>query len=338
MGAITVPAEWAAHRALWTCFPSAADLWEEDLGPAQAEVSAMIRALAAPGIGGRPGDAVKVLACGDEAVAAAHAAVGDVAEVIATDFGDIWLRDTGPIFAVEQGRPVALRFAFNGWGGKYELDHDDTVGDVVAGAAGAPVRRFAFALEGGAIEQDGEGTILTTRQCLLNPNRNTGWTEAVAEAALAEAFGARKVLWLDDGLLNDHTDGHIDNIARFVAPGVVACQSPSGRDDPNAAVLDAIARALAGMTDAAGRTLEVRRIPSPGLVTDEDGEPVPASHMNFIIGNAAVVVPIYGTASADEALRAIAALFPDRRTVGVSARAVLTGGGAFHCITQQEPA
>lgn len=338
MGAITVPAEWAEHRALWTCFPSAADLWEEDLGPAQAEVAAMIRALAARGPDGAPGDAVKVLACGDEAVAVAHAVVGDVAQVIAADFGDIWLRDTGPIFAHQNGRAVALRFAFNGWGGKYELDHDDMIGDVVAGAAGVPVRRHAFALEGGAVDQDGEGTILTTRQCLLNPNRNTGWTEAVAEAALREAFGARKVLWLDDGLLNDHTDGHIDNIARFVAPGVVACQSPSGPDDPNAAVLDEIARALAGMTDAAGRALDVRRIPSPGLVTDEDGEPVPASHMNFIIGNAAVVVPLYGTPSADAALRAIASLFPTRRVMGVSARAVLTGGGAFHCITQQEPA
>lgn len=338
MGAISVPAEWAPHKALWTCFPSAADLWEEDLGPAQAEVAAMIRALAARGPDGTPGDAVRVLACGDEAVAAAHAAVGDVADVIAADFGDIWLRDTGPIFAQEAGGPVALRFGFNGWGGKYELDHDDTVGDVVAGAAGVRLRRHDFVLEGGAVEQDGEGTILTTRQCLLNPNRNPDWDEATAEAALKAAFGAKTVLWLEDGLLNDHTDGHIDNIARFVAPGVVACQSPSGPDDPNADVLDAIAAALAGMTDTAGRGLDVRRIPSPGLVTGEDGEPVPASHMNFIIGNGAVVVPLYGTPSGDAALRAIAALFPTRRIVGVSARAVLTGGGAFHCITQQEPA
>ncbi len=338
MADLVIPPEWAPHRAIWTCFPSAADLWEDDLAPAQAEVAAMVRALAASGRDGRAGDALRVLACGDAAVATAHAAVGDVAEVIAADFGDIWLRDTGPIFAREAGKPVALRFGFNGWGGKYELDHDDSVGDVVAGAAGVRVRRNDFFLEGGAVEHDGEGTVLTTRQCLLNRNRNPGWDEANAEAALKQALGARKVLWLDDGLMNDHTDGHIDNIARFVAPGVVACQSPAGPGDPNAAVLEAIAETLAGMTDAAGRALDVRRIPSPGLVADEDGEPVPASHMNFIIGNAAVVVPIYGTPTADSALRAIAALFPAHKVVGLSAQAVLTGGGAFHCITQQEPA
>lgn len=338
MGAITVPAEWAAHKALWTCFPSAADLWEDNLGPAQAEVAAMVRALAARGPDGQPGDAVKVLACGDAALEAASAALGDVAEVIGADFGDIWLRDTGPIFARASGAPVALRFGFNGWGGKYDLDHDDTVGDVVAGAAGVAVRRHPFVLEGGAVEHDGEGTVLTTRQCLLNPNRNPGWDEAAAQAALRDAFGAQAVLWLDDGLLNDHTDGHIDNIARFVAPGVVACQAPAGADDPNKTVLEGIFTALCGMKDAAGRRIKAVQIPSPGLVTDADGEPVPASHMNFVIGNSAVVVPVYGTPSSDAALRAIAALFPGRRTVGVSARAVLTGGGAFHCITQQEPA
>jgi agmatine deiminase len=322
-----IPAEWAPHKAIWTAFPSAADLWQDDLVPAQDEVAAMIRALA-------KGDRMRVLAAGADAYRAALAAVGDAAEVIETPFGDIWLRDTGPLFD-RGGR--AHRFGFNGWGGKYDLPFDDRVGDAVATVAGAEVLRHPFILEGGAVEMDGEGTLLTTRQCLLNPNRNPGWDEAAAEAHLKRALGVRKVLWLEKGLVNDHTDGHIDNLARFVAPGRVVCQAPAGRDDPNAEVLDAIAEALAAMTDAAGRRLDVIRIPSPGAVRDEDGEAIPASHMNFLIGNEAVVVPIYSHAG-DDALKALAPLFPGRRVVGLSSTAILTGGGSFHCITQQEPA
>lgn len=323
-----IPAEWAPHAAIWTAWPSAADLWEADLEPAQAEVGAMVKALAA-------GEPVKVLANGAAAVASARAALAGVdAEIIQEPFGDIWLRDTGPIF---RHRDLAHGFRFNGWGGKYELEHDDTVGARVAAKAGARLIAHDFILEGGAIEMDGAGTLLTTRQCLLNPNRNPGWTQARAEEALRTALGARKVLWLDDGLANDHTDGHIDNLARFVAPGRVVCQAPSGADDPNAAVLDAIARALEAMTDAQGRRLEVIRIPSPGRVLDEDGDPIPASHMNFVIGNGAVPVPIYSD-TGDDAVRALAPLFPGRTVIGLSATAILTGGGAFHCITQQQPA
>jgi agmatine deiminase len=138
-------------------------------------------------------------------------------------------------------------------------------------------------------------------------------------------------------LANDHTDGHIDNLARFVAPGKVVCQAPFGREDPNFEVLEEIALSLAAMSDAAGRKLEVIRIPSPGVVVDEDDDPIPASHMNFLIGNSTVVVPIY-SGSGDDAVNALAPLFPGRKVVGLSSHAILTGGGSFHCITQQEPA
>jgi agmatine deiminase len=184
---------------------------------------------------------------------------------------------------------------------------------------------------------DGEGTLLTTRQCMININRNPNWTEAAAEAALKSALGVEKILWLDEGLAHDHTDGHIDNLARFIAPGRVVCQAPWGDDDPNADVLEEIALSLAAMRDAKGRKLDVVRIPSPGLVVDEDGDSIPASHMNFVIGNSVVVVPVY-SGSGDDAVNALAPLFPGRRVVGLSANAILTGGGAFHCITQQEPA
>lgn len=330
--AFPIPAEWAHREAIWTAWPSHGTLWQDNLIPARAEFAAMARALAQPN-GDRPGDRLKVLACGPEAVESAQAAIGHIANIIPARFGDIWLRDTGPIFA-KAG--LAHAFHFNGWGGKYALPDDDTVADQIAAHAGARLLRHDFVLEGGAIELDGEGSLLTTRQCLLNPNRNPGWDEAGAENALRAALGVEAILWLDEGLANDHTDGHIDNLARFVAPGHVVCQAACGADDPNAAVLEAIARRLESLRDARGRPLQVTRLASPGLVTDEEGQPMPASHMNFVIGNASVVVPVYSDSGA-AAMEALGALFPGRRCVGLPARALLSGGGAFHCITQQEP-
>ena len=330
-----VPAEWSEHRALWLGFPSHAELWEQNLVPAQAEVAALARALAGPG-----GERVRLLACGDAAEAAALRLLGGArdVEVVRGQFGDVWLRDTGPIFLADGETPVAAGFRFNGWGGKYVLAGDETVAEQLAAAAGTPLRLNDFVLEGGALDHDGFGMVLTTRQCLLNPNRNPGWTQADAEAALAASLGARRVLWLDQGLVNDHTDGHVDNLARFVAPGVVACPVAFGRDDPNAQVYDETARLLAGMTGARGAPLQVARIASPGRIEDADGRVVPASHMNFIIANDAVIAPMYDAASGAFALEALRSLFPERTVIGLPSRALLTGGGSFHCITQQEPA
>lgn len=324
---VVIPPEWAPHKAIWTAWPSAHELWGDNIEPARLEVAAMIRALHDEG----RGDRVRVLVHGRESAASAQLALGGAGELVEAEFGDIWLRDTGPIFS----SGGALGFRFNGWGGKYILPGDDKVAAKIAYTSGAPFKAHDFILEGGAIEMDGEGTLITTRQCLLNPNRNPDWREDEAEEALENALGVDKVLWLDEGLVRDHTDGHVDNLARFVAPGRVVCQSAWGADDPNADVFEEIALTLAAMRDAAGRKLEIIRIPSPGLVLDEDDDAVPASHMNFLIGNTTVVVPIY-SASGDDAVNALAPLFPGRRVIGLSANAILTGGGAFHCITQQE--
>ena len=328
----TVPAEWSPHAAMWVGFPSHAELWEDDLAPAQAEVAALARALADPG-----GEKVKLLVDGADAIAAARALLDDVAavEIVPAHFGDVWVRDTGPIFLA---RDKAAGFAFNGWGGKYELDGDETIGGVIAAAAGADLARRPFVLEGGALDHDGEGTVLTTRQCLLHPNRNRTWRKIEAEAALASALGARKVIWLGNGLHNDHTDGHVDNLARFVAPGVVACPIAFGLDDPNATAYDDAARALANATDAEGRSLRLVRVPSPGRVLDDAGDRAPASHMNFVIANRAVIMPTYGGLAGALAAQALETAFPDRTVVALPARALLTGGGSFHCITQQQPA
>jgi agmatine deiminase len=328
---IDLPAEWAPHVAMWLGWPSDPDLWQDDLASAQEEVAALARVLAAHG------ERVMLVASTAIAAAQARTAVGRWARVYILPMGDIWLRDTGPIFRFREGREEAVRFRFNGWGGKYDLTGDADTGAAIAAISDTPVIAETAILEGGAIDWDGQGTLLTTRQCLLNPNRNTGWDEARAEAVLAAALGARRVIWLGDGLVNDHTDGHVDNIARFLAPGIVACMSPSGTEDPNADTLRAIEADLRAARDADGRPLHVVTLPSPGLVTDADGEPVPASHMNFLIGQGAVVVPIYGTPSADAALSALAPHFPTRKVVGLPATHILTGGGAFHCISQQQP-
>jgi len=328
-----VPAEWGAHRAMWLGFPSHADLWLDDLAVAQAEVAALAVALAGPG-----GENVRLFVHGEAARSAAMDLVGGAAsiDIVQGRFGDIWLRDTGPIFGA--GSQKAAGFRFNGWGGKYVLDHDDEVAAQIAAHAGATMVSHDFILEGGALDHDGEGTVLTTRQCLLNPNRNPGWTEADAEAAVAGSLAARKVLWLGDGLVNDHTDGHVDNLARFVAPGVVACPIGFGDDDPNAEIYEETAQRLGAMTDAGGRALQVIRIPSPGRQVDDAGVVIPASHMNFLIANRAVIVPTYEGSSGERAVQAVAALFAGREVIGLPSRAILTGGGSFHCISQQEPA
>ncbi|MEZ5928019.1 MAG: agmatine deiminase family protein [Parvularculaceae bacterium] len=346
------PAEWAPHAAVWIGWPSAADLWEEDLAPAQAEVASFIRAILFPDVndpkGARTtGEPVDLVYNGAEARAAAEAfraklPIPDLLRLHEAPMGDIWLRDTGPIFVTGAGRLAASAFTFNGWGGKYQLGEDERLADIISEIAGVPLKRFdRLIAEGGALEPDGEGTVITTRQCLLNPNRNPGLSEKDIEAILREAIGAEKVIWLDEGLAGDHTDGHVDNLARFIAPGKVICQHPTGDDDPNKDVLNAIHETLSKATGADGRKLEVIEIPSPGAALMDD-EPVAASHMNFYIANHSVVMPSYGALSgeeeaAEQALAILHDIAGRPHAHAIDASHLLTGGGSFHCISQQQP-
>lgn len=318
----TPPAEWAPHAAVWIGFPSHPELWQEDLEQARDEVAAFAHAVHADGAG----ETVILVAANDEAAEAARARA-PFAQVVVEPFGDIWLRDTGAILT---GDGVARDFAFNGWGGKYDLPGDDDIGQRLAAARELAATRHDWVLEGGAIDGDGTGVVVTTEQCLLNPNRNPGLSRDEIEQRLRDDLGYTRVVWLGDGLLNDHTDGHVDNLARFVGEGRIALPQ-AAENDPNWRVYqDAIDRAR-----AAG--LEVVHVPSPGRVL-RDEEVIPASYMNFYIGNAAVVVPIYGSPNDAAGVAAVQRLFPDRRVVGLRADAILTGGGSFHCISQQIPA
>jgi agmatine deiminase len=327
------PAEWAEHQAVWLALPSHEELWEERLPDAQKEFTALCRSIAADG-----GERIHLLVRRPaDRIVAEKALAGTPVSFFEIPYGDIWLRDTAPLFVWDlSGRTVPTAFRFNGWGEKYLLPGDADVSRAIAVKFPEPLFQD-WVLEGGSIEIDGEGTGLTTEQCLLNPNRNPGLNRQQIELKLKESLGIEKLLWLRDGLLNDHTDGHIDTLSRFVAPGKVLTMSPAGMSDPNREVLLEIENALREMTDHAGRRLDVVTVSSPGEILSDEGELMPASYANFYIGNKTVVVPTYGSANDEEAVKRIGSLFPGRNTVGCSARAILEGGGAFHCITQQQP-
>lgn len=336
----TMPAEWAPHEAVWTAWPHAPEQWAEGLEEPRQALMAMCSAIVDLDGGGAPrGERVELLVRHGDDEAAARRLLGAAAAGVRFHhlrYGDIWLRDTGPLFLTRgDGEVSAARFGFDGWGGKYLMDGDREISAYVMKHCGISGGAFDFVLEGGAVEVDGEGLLLTTKQCLLGGARNPGLDEAALEARLRWALGVDHVVWLDRGLENDHTDGHIDTLARFVAPGVVAAMEPAA-GDPNGEALRGILDDLRAARPG-GRALEVVAVPSPGEVRDRAGNLVPASYMNFYLSNTQVIVPTYDVAADDAAVAAIAKLFPGRTTIGLPGKPVVVGGGAFHCSTQQQP-
>ncbi|MET0239740.1 MAG: agmatine deiminase family protein [Sphingobium sp.] len=321
-----MPAEWALHDWLWIGFPGDPAEWPDALPEAQRQVAAFADAIHA---GGR-GEQVRLIARTPEDVDIARALVDPGVAVILEPFGDIWLRDTAPI-AIRYGAERRLAgFGFNGWGGKFEMPGDEDIGRRLAERTDIPFESHPFICEGGALDTDGTGLFVTTEQCLANPNRDNGLSPAQIETMLIGALGLGNMLWLGDGLVNDHTDGHVDNLARFVAPGVIAIPHATTADDPNDLVYaDAAARALAF-------GLDVVRMPSVGTYLI-DGQIAPASYMNFFTGNAAVVVPQYGAPNDAAAVEALRSFFPGRDVIGLPSDALLRGGGSFHCCSQQMP-
>ncbi|WEK45352.1 MAG: agmatine deiminase family protein [Candidatus Andeanibacterium colombiense] len=319
-----MPPEWAPQDWLWIGFPHDRTEWPQTIERAQEQIAAFASAVA------ESGQEVRLIVRDEANEARARQLASAAVKLERRAYGDVWLRDTGPLVVTDgASRRIARRFDFNGWGGKFIMAGDERIGAELARDAGLPLETLDWVLEGGAIDGDGTGLVVTTEQCLLNPNRNPQLTREEIAARLARDLGFDRVLWLGDGLLNDHTDGHVDNLARFVGPNTLALPVANGTDDPNAATYaDARERAVAfGVT--------VRDIPSPGLIGDEDAEP--ASYMNFAITSKLVVVPTYDCAMDAEGVAAVAACFPDRDTVGVPADAVLAGGGGFHCASQQMP-
>lgn len=323
--AVTMPPEWAPQDWLWIGFPHDAEEWPGVLARAQEQIAGFANAVA------DSGQDVRLLVRSAANEARARELVNAAVTLERRDYGDIWLRDTGPLVVLgEQGR-MARRFGFNGWGGKYLMPGDQTIGAELARDAGLPIKTSDWVLEGGAVDGDGTGLALTTEQCLLNSNRNPHLSRDEIAERLASDLGLTHVVWLGDGLINDHTDGHVDNLARFVAPGRVALPEATGPDDPNAAIYEDAARRI----EQAG--LELVRIPSPGLITSGGGRIEPASYANFAVTSQLVVVPTFGSIHDAAGVQAIAALFTDRTTIGLPGDAVLAGGGGFHCASQQMP-
>jgi agmatine deiminase len=336
-----MPAEWEPHAATWLSWPHKESSWPgvlERIPPIWAEV---VRALV-------PGEDVHILV-NDAAPAAQVRALLAGAGVplarvhlheIPTD--DAWMRDHGPTFILRRGGGPAelalVDWKYNAWGGKYPpWEQDDQVPLAIARVLGAPAFSPQMVLEGGSIDVDGRGALLTTEACLLNPNRNPQLGRGEIEQYLCDFLGVRRVLWLGDGIVGDDTDGHVDDLTRFVAPGHVVTVREDDPRDENYARLEDNLRRLQSMRDADGVPLRIITLPMPQPITYE-GTRLPASYANFYIGNAAVLVPVFGGARDAEALATMRSLFPGREIVGINAVDLVWGLGAFHCVTQQQPA
>ena len=328
-----MPAEWEEHDATWLSWPKDPDTFPPDLMPeVEKTYVKMVEALA-------PGEEVRILVDDSRAETRVREMLktkrGVVFEALRTV--DVWVRDYAPICI--RGKDVALtKWDFNAWGGKYDdLLPDDAAGRAIARASGLQVFEPGMVLEGGSVDVNGKGTLLTTEQCLLNPNRNPGLTKRGIEWRLRSYLGVRHVVWLGRGVAGDDTDGHVDDVARFVDHGTVALAWERDSADPNGKATHENMKRLRDSLDQDGGIFDVVTLPLP-VLKDGSGERLPASHLNFYIGNSAVLVPTFGSPSDANAIGTLKPYFPGRTVVGIDCRALVYGFGSIHCVTQQVPA
>jgi len=337
-----MPAEWAPHDRCWMLWPHRPDTWRGHGVPAQrafADVAKAVVASEPVTMGVAPG-----------LLATARAVLSDAVDVVEMASDDAWMRDVGPTFVVDgRGNRRGVDWVFNAWGGLYDSwEQDDDVARRVLEHEGDDRYRAPLVLEGGSIHVDGEGTLLTTEECLLNPNRNPGLSRIDIERHVRDHLGVERIVWLGAGVVDDETSGHVDNLACFVRPGVVVLTWTDDTSDPQHAVSVDARRRL----DAAG--FDVQLLPSPGplfMTADEAAgidrvpgtkprsarERLAGSYVNFYVANGGVIVPLLDPRHDEEAVATLATLFPGRAVAGVPAREILLGGGDIHCITQQVP-
>jgi agmatine deiminase len=348
-----MPGEFEPHRGCWMAWPERPDNWRRAAEPAQEAFAAVAEAI-------NVSDPV-TMAVSDGQYEHCRSLLSPSIRVVEISTDDAWMRDIGPTFLTDgAGGSRGVDWRFNAWGGLdgglyYPWDRDDRAAQKILEIEGLDRYRAPIVLEGGAIHVDGEGTVMATEECLLNPNRNPELSPQQIEAALFNYLGAERMIWLGRGVDSDETDGHVDNLACFVRPGVVLLTWTDDSSDPQYAISrDALER-LDGAKDARGRTLEVLRIPSPGLmvVSKEEardvtavagsrprraGDRLAASYVNFYPGTTRVVFPRLDERFDDHAEEVLQSCFPNRELIGIPAREVLLGGGNIHCITQQVPA
>lgn len=347
-----MPGEFEPQAQVWMLWPERPDNWRLGAKPAQRAFTAVATAIA-------QFTPVTMGVAAAQFRNARHLLPPQI-RVVELSYNDSWMRDCGPTFVVnDRGAVRLIDWEFNAWGGLtgglyFPWDLDELVPRKVAELERVDRYPAPLVLEGGSIHVDGQGTLLTTEECLLNPNRNPDLSRAEIEAYLMEYLAVSKIIWLKRGVYNDETNGHVDNIACFIRPGVVALTWTDDRSDPQYEISAENYELLCEATDAQGRRLEVHRIhqPNPVLITAEEaagvdsvdgtyprqpGDRLAASYINFLITNGGVIVPTFDDPHDALALTQLQALFPDRRVVGVPAREILLGGGNIHCITQQQP-
>jgi agmatine deiminase len=347
-----MPGEFEPHDGCWMIWPERTDNWRLGAKPAQAAFAAVATAIAV--------SEPVTMAVSDVQFENCRALLPPEVRVVEVSSDDAWMRDCGPTFVIDgDGERRGVDWRFNAWGGTegglyFPWDSDDRVAAKVLEIEGADRYRAPIVLEGGAIHVDGEGTVLSTEECLLNPNRNPELSKEQIERALFDYLGAGKMIWLGAGVFEDETDGHVDNIACFARPGVVLLTWSEDEDDPQHAISRDARERLQAATDAQGRSLEVVLLPSPGpLQTSAEeaegvdagegtqprraGARLAASYVNFYLGNSRIVCPLLDPRHDEEALAILRRVFPEREVLGVPAREILLGGGNIHCITQQLP-
>jgi agmatine deiminase len=331
-----MPAEWEPHEATWLSWPHKAESWPGAFEPVPGIFVEIARLLA-------QSELVRINVADEERAAEVRALLlrggVDLAAVrfhlIPTD--DSWVRDHGPIYVVRGGERAIINWGYNAWGGKYPpYNLDDQVPARIAAESGEQVFTPGIVMEGGSLDVNGRGTLLTTEACLLNPNRNPELSRGEIEGYLRDYLGVSRVLWLGDGIVGDDTDGHVDDLTRFVTADTVVTALEEDPADENYRPLRENHERLRTMTDQDGRGLRVVTLPMPGPVYF-DGQRLPASYANFYIANRAVLVPTYRHANDARALHILQDLFPDRSVVGIDCTHLVWGLGAIHCVTQQQP-
>lgn len=341
-GRLRLPAEWERQSAVMLTWPRP----DGDFGKMLSAVEQTLSELAAAVTRFQP----LLISCADEAhrdhiarLLARRAVVEEMVAFVVCPANDIWVRDHGPIGVVDiLGNPVLLDFSFNGWGGKYPAEQDNQLTARLhqAGVFGkVDYRRIHWVLEGGSIDSDGAGALLTTSACLLTETRNPGVTREHVSMQLRERFGVERILWLDHGeLTGDDTDSHVDMLARFCSADSIAYSCKDDPNDPDHAALDAMRRQLEGFVTADGQPYRLIPLPCPAPIRNDDGHVLPGSYANFLIINGAVLVPCYDDPTDEIALQRLAEAFPDRRIIGIPARPLIHQFGSIHCATMQLPA
>jgi agmatine deiminase len=334
------PAEWEKHEATWLTWPHKEASWPGKIETIYTPYCKFIKAVAA-------GEKVKINVNDEETKAFAISELEkagadlDQIEFYFNPSNDAWCRDHGPAFLINpsaEQKKVIVDWGYNAWGDKYPpYDLDDVIPTRIGGQLDIPVFNPGIVMEGGSVEFNGAGTILTTTACLLNKNRNPHLNQAQIERYLLECYGAGQVLWLGDGIVGDDTDGHIDDITRFVNEDTVLTVIESNPLDENYLLLQENLEALKKMHLPDGRPLNIVELPMPSPVIYEDTR-LPASYANFYIANAAVVVPTFRDVNDLKALKIIQSVFPDREVIGIDSVDIIWGLGSFHCLSQQEPA